>query len=339
MGARAVEPERVVPGDGRTRAQGSGGPGHTVAGGTVQRAVAQDAKPHDGHRVARRGQRGDLSRRGCFGHPRVGNGGELEPRGDEAAGPETGLGELRDRLDERASQEAVAERQRTPVVLHAVGAPNAGQPFFVEEGRHGPVGIGPTAGRLGSPRRLGVAQAAHDPGLQHGGRGDDPLVAVGARGLVGHVDRVGVPHRLHPVTDHGGVDGVRRQLRRARLASDERLEFDAAIGKGSRSCKCPTHRCGRRIPEARRTEATGARATGARSRPRRCWSSGLSSRNIRIPPGAGLAIAADRQAPAAPAGHHNRGPIRANRPQGPVRNRNRRRAARTRRPRTCAYDH
>ena len=150
---------RVMAGRGR---KGLGTvPAHAVAGGpAVRRAVAQDAKPHDGHRVARRGQRGDLSREGASGTPASGTAVNSSRVETKRPGPRRVCGELRDRLDERASQEAVAERQRTPVVLRAVGAPNAGQPFFVQEGRHGPVGIGPTAGRLGSPRRLGVAQAA-----------------------------------------------------------------------------------------------------------------------------------------------------------------------------------
>ena len=66
----------------------------------------------------------------------------------------------------------------------------------------------------GSARGAGLGQlggglvAAHDPGLEHGGRGDDPGEPVGpGRGVV-QVDGVLVPHGLDPVADHGLVDGV-----------------------------------------------------------------------------------------------------------------------------------
>ena len=101
-----------------------------------------------------------------------------------------------------------------------------------------------SARRLSSaPPRL-RAVAPHDPGLEHGGRGDHAGEAVGPGRLVVGVDGVLVAHGVDPVPDHGLVDlvaglrwavrwacprrpaggpGTRRRRRRLRSPAGHRL--------------------------------------------------------------------------------------------------------------------
>ena len=116
-------------------------------------------------------------------------------------------------------------------MLLAVGGDHRGQALVVEEAHHRLVGPAPLRG----PSRPGLLgeercpQAAHDPGLQHGGRGDDLVVSRGARRLVGHVHRVVIAHGLDPVPDHRRVDRVGRQARRAGRLPDQRDQFGTVV--------------------------------------------------------------------------------------------------------------
>ena len=116
----------------------------------------------------------------------------------------------RDRVDDGGDLELVAGDQGSLVVLVAVGGHHRGEAGVVEQ-LHQPVGRAVAWRGAGRPGRLGLQagpQAPHDPGLEHGGRGDDAGEAGVLGGLVVDVDRVVVPHGLHPVADHRLVDRV-----------------------------------------------------------------------------------------------------------------------------------
>ena len=209
------------------------GRGRGGRGGLLRRRqVLEDAEAHGGHRLAGVVERLHLvARRRPHRHVGVGDGHVVEPGGDEAPGAQPGPLGVRDRLNDRAHQQPVPDHQRAAVVLLAVGGDDRGQALVVEQGHHLLVGPAPLLGPLGAGL-LGQqrgAQAPHDPGLQHGGRGDQLVVAGGARRVVGHVHRVVVAHRLDPVPDHRHVHRVGRQVRRAGRLPDQRGQLGAVV--------------------------------------------------------------------------------------------------------------
>ena len=130
--------------------------------------------------------------------------GELESVGDEVADTETSVLLPTDRVNHRGHLQQVAGHQRALVVLVTVGCHNRSEAGSVQQG-HERVGRC-AALRLAAAPSLVPGQrgpqAGHGPGLQHGGRGDHSFEARGPGRLVVEIDRVVVPHRLHPVTNH-----------------------------------------------------------------------------------------------------------------------------------------
>ncbi len=157
--------------------------------------------------------------------------------------PEPGLLLPRDRVDHRRHLEPVPGHQRTLVVLVAVGGHDRGEPGPVQEGRDLVVG---RARRLPAGAAGGVfvqagPQPPHDPGLQHGRRCDHAREPGGPGGVGVDVDRVEVPHRLHPVLDHGLVDGLGPTGGRSRDLADEGLQLVVQRRR-------PAHRAPRFMP-------------------------------------------------------------------------------------------
>ena len=150
------------------------------AGFVRRRQVLEDAEAHGGHRLAGVEERLHLVvRHRPHRHVGIGHGHVVEAGRDEAAGAQPGALGIRDRLNHRAHQQAIPHDQRAPVVLLAVGGHHRGQALVVEQAHHLLVGPAPLLGPLG-PGLLDEqreAQAAHDPGLQHGRRGDQLVVA------------------------------------------------------------------------------------------------------------------------------------------------------------------
>ena len=225
VGAGALEPERVVLREGGVRARRARRLLH-------RRQVLEDAEAHGGHRLAGVVERLHLVVRSRpHRHVGVGDRHVVEPGGDEAPRAQPRALGIRDRLDDGAHQEPVADHQGAVVVLLAVGGDDRGEALVIEQGHHLLVRPAPLRGALG-PGLLGQqrgAQAAHDPGLQHGGRGDELVVSRGARRLVGHVHRVVIAHRLDPVPDHRDVHRVGRQVRRTGRLPDQRGQLGAVV--------------------------------------------------------------------------------------------------------------
>ena len=223
--AGTLEPERVVLREGRARARRARRLLH-------RRQVLEDAEAHGGHRLAGVVERLHLVvRHRPHRHVGVGDGDVVEAGGDEAPRAQSGALRIRDRLNDGAHQQPVADHQGAVVVLLAVGGDDRGQALVIEQGHHLLVRPAPLRGALG-PGLLGQqrgAQAAHDPGLQHGGRGDELVVSRGARRLVGHVHRVVIAHRLDPVPDHRDVHRVGRQVRRTGRLPDQRGQLGAVV--------------------------------------------------------------------------------------------------------------
>ena len=197
-----------------------------------RRQVLEDAEAHGGHRLPGVVERLHLVvRHRPHRHVGVGDRHVVEPGGDEAPGAQPGPLGVRDRLNDRAHQQPVADHQGTVVVLLAVGGDDRGQALVIEQVHHLLVGPAPLAAALG-PGLLGEqrgAQAPHDPGLQHGGRGDELVVPRGARRLVGHVHRVVIAHGLDPVPDHRHVHRVGRQARRTGHLPDQRGQLGTVV--------------------------------------------------------------------------------------------------------------
>ena len=135
-----------------------------------------------------------------------------DPGGDEVPGTQRRLLLLRYALDHGRGRHAVAHSEVPVVLLLAVRRDNGGEACLVEDAkqiRHR---------RTGARTRVRRDHAAHDPGLEHRGRGDQ--LAVGRPGgSVGiHVDGIAVADRVAPVADHrrvhlvAGDDGLAGEL-------------------------------------------------------------------------------------------------------------------------------
>ena len=146
--------------------------------------------------------------------------------------------------------------QRTHVVLVAVGGHHGGEPGLVEQahqvvagrvGAHLAGGAGPVGLQRGT-------QSAHDPGLEHGGRGDDARKSGVTCRVVVDVHRVVVAHGLHPVPDHRQVDRILSPCGHPGGHPHERLQLVVegrpAGGRSGCSWRCRrrAHRDDRFIP-------------------------------------------------------------------------------------------
>ena len=236
----------------------------------VRRQVLEDAEAHGGHRLAGVVERLHLVvRLRERGHVSVGDGHVVEPGRDEAPGAQAGPLGVRDRLDHRAHQHPVPDHQGTPVVLLAVGGHDRGQPFLVEQAHHRLVGPAPRDGALGPGllEKQRRTQTPHDPGLQHGGRGDRLVVAGGACRVVGDVHRVVVAHRLDPVPDHRHVDRVGRQARRTGRLPDECRQRGAVVRERRQLLEPRRHRAVTSVVTRHRVAALTALPASSPGRP------------------------------------------------------------------------
>ena len=128
--AGTLEPERVVLREGGVRARRPGRLLH-------RRQELEDAEAHGGHGLPGVVERLHLVvRRRPHRHVGVGDGHVVEPGGDEAPRAQPGALRIRDRLDDGAHQQPVADHQGPVVVLLAVGGDDRGQALVIEQGHH-----------------------------------------------------------------------------------------------------------------------------------------------------------------------------------------------------------